>query len=233
MIDLATLKSRASLADIVSEHVTLTRRGRTLWARCPFHVERTASFAVHAAYWHCHGCGAGGDVIDFTARINGIGKGRAIRLLAERYGVEIGPCLTPRESAYMRDMRARAEFWWAERRAAALTALEVACARYFAGETDVEPSGRYLLLLDGISPAVRGRAFLALRTAADNRAWDTHQRMARQYDGLRVSDWLHELLTPREPGLDPAEFVRVHGGEAYRARVDAAVWVPNISEVGA
>lgn len=176
MIDLATLKQRAPLAETISGHVKLAKRGKTLWGQCPFHREKTASFAVHAEYFHCHGCHANGDVIDFTARIEGVSKGRAIRLLAERFGVPTGPRRSREEAAYMRNIRAQGEFWWDRRRATALRALESACARFFDDQTQrneslADMAGKYLRIIDEIPPLGRGKIFLALRTAEDNRLW--------------------------------------------------------------
>lgn len=176
MTNLADLKSRINLPELAAEYVALQRRGKTLWGRCPFHDERTASFAVHPEYFHCHGCAANGDAIDFFARMERVSKGRAIRLLAERYGVPTGPLMTRRESAYMRDLRAQAEFWWADRRRAAMGRLQSACARYFADQTTenearAAAAGAYLRLLDSIDPAIRGRAFVKMRTDRDYAAW--------------------------------------------------------------
>ena len=98
MIDLAQLKSRVNLHATIAERVELTKKGHTWWGRCPFHDEKSASFAVHPEYFYCHGCHAKGDVIDFTALIENASKGRAIRILAERAGMDAGKAPAARES---------------------------------------------------------------------------------------------------------------------------------------
>lgn len=210
MTDLQTLKSRANLADIIAEHVPLTRRGKTLWGRCPFHDERTASFAVHAEYWYCHGCHATGDVIDFTARIQRVSKGRAIRLLAERYGVDLGAPVSRAQGAYMRSLRDQAEFWWAGRRAAALAALEAACDRFWADQTPrneawAAAAGAYLRMLDGVDPAIRGRCWLTLRTAEDAMAWREHQRERKMFEVIFDAALLSSV--------EREAFIAARGGE--------------------
>ena len=177
MIDIATLKSAAPLAEVIGEHVRLAKRGKTLWGRCPFHDEKTPSFAVHPEYFHCHGCGASGDVIDFTSRIEGVGKGRAISILAERYGVTAGPRQTRAESTYMRGLRAQGEFWWSALRSRAVDRMYFAFDCFILdqsreNEIRLDLASGYIRLLDSISPPIRGRAFLSLRGAADNRAWE-------------------------------------------------------------
>ena len=183
MIDLAALKSRIPLAGTIAEYVRLERRGRTLWGCCPFHHEKTASFAVHENYYYCHSCHVKGDVIDFTAAINRVSKGRAIRLLAERAGMETGTAPARRESAYKRNLAAQAGFWWARRRGCAMGDLYAAFDRFmqdgtWASEFAAEIAGARVRVIDSISPELRGRIFLWMRTAADARefareaAWD-------------------------------------------------------------
>ena len=67
------IKRRNDLAEVVTEHgIELKRRGRTLFGLCPFHQEKTGSFAAsrEAGLFHCFGCGAGGDVIGFVSRFH-------------------------------------------------------------------------------------------------------------------------------------------------------------------
>ena len=81
------IKRRIDIAAIVAERgVKLTRRGRTLFALCPFHSERSASFAVSPdrGLFHCFGCQVGGDVIGFVMRSDRVSFPEAVRQLAER-----------------------------------------------------------------------------------------------------------------------------------------------------
>jgi putative DNA primase/helicase len=64
--------------------IELTRRGREHWALCPFHDEQTPSCAVNAekGLYHCHGCGAGGDVLDFAMALHHVDFPEAVRMVA-------------------------------------------------------------------------------------------------------------------------------------------------------
>ena len=55
------------VVDVVSDYVQLKRSGRNFFGRCPFHNEKTPSFSVSPdkQIYHCFGCGAGGNVINF------------------------------------------------------------------------------------------------------------------------------------------------------------------------
>ncbi len=87
------IKLRSPIETIVGERVSeLRSRGALLWARCPFHDERTPSFAVdpRKGIWHCYGaCGEGGDVIRFVERFDGLTFIDALRLLARGAGIEV------------------------------------------------------------------------------------------------------------------------------------------------
>src|SRR5438094_10671751 len=79
---IARIRESANLTEIVREHVpTLKKRGRNYTARCPFHQERTPSFAVNPemGVFKCFGCGAGGDVFKFVMLTEGLTYPEAIR----------------------------------------------------------------------------------------------------------------------------------------------------------
>ena len=82
--DLAELKARHPLADAVeAAGIVLNGRGRVRQGVCPFHQEAEGSFTVYAdseKFW-CFGCGAGGDVLDFVGRMEGLTLPEAIRRL--------------------------------------------------------------------------------------------------------------------------------------------------------
>lgn len=85
------LKSRVDIVDIVGEYVELKRRGSNHTGLCPFHTEKTPSFSVNQAgqFYHCFGCGKGGDVFGFLMDITGMSFMEALEHLAERYGMEV------------------------------------------------------------------------------------------------------------------------------------------------
>ncbi len=87
------VKLRAPIEGIVGQRVNdLRQKGALYWACCPFHEERTASFAVdpRRGTWRCYGaCGEGGDVLSFVQRFDGLTFLDALRLLAREVGEEI------------------------------------------------------------------------------------------------------------------------------------------------
>ncbi len=85
------LKAANPIVDVMGTYVNLKRTGRDYVCLCPFHNEKTPSCHVHPdkEYFHCFGCGAGGDVISFTMRYNTLDYMEAVRLLADRGGLAI------------------------------------------------------------------------------------------------------------------------------------------------
>lgn len=88
---LAEIRSRADVVQVIGERIPLKRSGHNLKGLCPFHGEKTPSFMVHPEkqIFHCFGCGEGGDVFTFLMKYDGVDFGEAVRMLAERYGVTL------------------------------------------------------------------------------------------------------------------------------------------------
>lgn len=88
----AAVKARANIAEIVGRYVTLRPVGGRLVGSCPFHQETKGSFNVHPdrGFFHCFGCQASGDVIDFYCRINGLEFKEGLERLAAEVGVDVG-----------------------------------------------------------------------------------------------------------------------------------------------
>jgi len=76
---------------VVSDYVTLKKSGRNFLGLCPFHPEKTPSFNVNPdkQFFHCFGCGAGGNVFTFIQRQQNISFPESVRLLAKRAGIAI------------------------------------------------------------------------------------------------------------------------------------------------
>ena len=87
----AELKQRNDIVSVVSSYITLKRKGRQYWACCPFHHEKTPSFAINeeGQFYHCFGCGESGSVIDFVMKMENCDRKKAIEILAERVGMKI------------------------------------------------------------------------------------------------------------------------------------------------
>lgn len=85
------LKSNNDIVTVASKYINLTRKGKTWWACCPFHFEKTPSFAINEIeqYYHCFGCGASGDVISFVSKYESFDFYDACKKLAEYAGMEL------------------------------------------------------------------------------------------------------------------------------------------------
>ena len=91
---------RNDIVDVVGSYVTLKRAGSNFSGLCPFHNEKTPSFTVFPATksCHCFGCGAGGDVITFTMRVENLDYVEALEFLAARSGITI-----PEDNSYSKE----------------------------------------------------------------------------------------------------------------------------------
>ena len=90
--DIATVRERARIEEVVGAHVTLRQAGvGSMKGLCPFHDERTPSFHVRPqlGLWHCFGCDEGGDVISFVQKIDSLTFAEAVEHLAGRTGIQL------------------------------------------------------------------------------------------------------------------------------------------------
>ena len=85
------LKQRNDIVEVISSYIPLDRKGNTHWACCPFHHERTPSFAVNqeGQFYHCFGCGVSGDVVGFVREIEPTDFMGAVRILAARAKMQV------------------------------------------------------------------------------------------------------------------------------------------------
>ncbi|MEO6701828.1 MAG: DNA primase, partial [Jatrophihabitantaceae bacterium] len=90
--DVAAVRDKAAIADVIGEHVQLRNAGGgNLKGICPFHDEKSPSLSVTPArnLFHCFGCGVGGDVIRFVERIEHLSFSEAVENLAARLGIQL------------------------------------------------------------------------------------------------------------------------------------------------
>lgn len=85
------LRNANPIETVMGSYVQLIRRGRNYVCSCPFHSEKTPSCTVFTdnQSFYCFGCGSGGDVITFTMKIENLSFTEAVKLLAQRSGLEI------------------------------------------------------------------------------------------------------------------------------------------------
>nr|WP_294573725.1 DNA primase [uncultured Romboutsia sp.] len=85
------IKSRCDIANIISSYINIKPSGTNYKGLCPFHGEKTPSFYINTSkqIYKCFGCGEGGDVINFVMRIENLDFMDAVKLLADRCGIEI------------------------------------------------------------------------------------------------------------------------------------------------
>lgn len=85
------IQQAADVIEVVGDYVSLKKKGSNWTACCPFHNEKTPSFAVSPAkgIYKCFGCGKAGDSIKFIMDIEGLSYGEALRHLAKKYNIEI------------------------------------------------------------------------------------------------------------------------------------------------
>ncbi|MCC7352749.1 MAG: DNA primase [Anaerolineae bacterium] len=105
------VKSRLDIVEVIQGYVPLKKAGRTYKALCPFHAEKTPSFVVfpESGTWRCFGaCQTGGDVFSFIQKRENLDFADALRMLAARAGVALGPQPdeTPAEEQHLEKLRA-------------------------------------------------------------------------------------------------------------------------------
>jgi DNA primase len=144
--DIARVRDRARIDDVVGEYVALRRAGAdSLKGLCPFHDEKTPSFHVRPSRgtFHCFGCGEGGSVIDFVMKVEHLGFVEAVERLADQVGVQLtytggGPSMQRERGTRSRLLEANrlaAEFY-----AARLHTQEAAPATRFLAERGFDSS---------------------------------------------------------------------------------------------
>ncbi len=112
------IRTRVDLVELVSEHTALKRQGRNFIGLCPFHQEKTPSFSVNPErqFFKCFGCNVGGDVFTFVQLRESVEFPEALRILADRAGIELSAKSDgARTAGSSRADMARANAWACDR----------------------------------------------------------------------------------------------------------------------
>ena len=99
------VKEESDIVEWIGRYTKLEKKGRNYMGLCPFHTEKTPSFSVQPdkGYYHCFGCGAGGDVIKFLMEKEGLGFIEAVEKLAEDLHIDLKPSFRDTEGEKKRN----------------------------------------------------------------------------------------------------------------------------------
>lgn len=88
---ISNILSKVDIVDVIGEYVHLKKSGRNYLGLCPFHAEKTPSFSVSSEkqFYHCFGCGAGGNIFSFLMEIEGVTFPQSVQMVAEKVGVQL------------------------------------------------------------------------------------------------------------------------------------------------
>ena len=162
--DFDLVKERVDLVQLIEERgVKLRRSGRTYSGLCPFHAEKTPSFSVdpERRTFHCFGCGERGDAFTWLEKQDGLSAGEALRVLAERAGVELTRRAPEEREAEKKLLAAHETAHFYFRQALRITPAGKAAGEYLAGR-GVKPETIEKFGL-GYAPDIRDGLLLYLR----------------------------------------------------------------------
>jgi len=127
------VKTQADIVRVVGDYVRLKKTGQNFTGLCPFHSEKTPSFAVHPVkqIYHCFGCGVGGDVFSFIMAVDKCDFPEAVRTVAEKCGIPIPKprARTPEDAQ-------------ANRQRSVLIEMQKEAAAFFAQQLHETPEGK-------------------------------------------------------------------------------------------
>lgn len=211
------IREAVNLPVLVQEYVTMRPSAQQFLIMCPAHEEKNPSCRVYSDHCWCYTCQWHGDAYRFLMLVTGCTFMEAAAQLSERTGIPLeGKPTTRIQRVYDAQEREFSE-WWQRRTA---ERLAVRLSAYVRAGTDEEASAAGLLWrqVAGVKGDERLRLCLSAATAEERAEWQEWKRSKRE-----TTEMIVELLVaagPRDVSglsrLDPAEFVRQHGTEAYQ-----------------
>lgn len=165
MSQVEDVRAAADIVKVISDYVQLRKAGANMMGLCPFHHEKTPSFAVHPGkqIFHCFGCGVGGDVFKFVMLIDNLTFPEALERLADKAGITLVQSGTKGQDSKSHERTA-------------LYKIHEAAAKFYAGQltgTGEGRAARAYLLDRGLKDEVIGR-FLLGYAPRDGRALTRH-----------------------------------------------------------
>ena len=215
------LKFKCDIVSVVSQYVPLVKKGNRYFCCCPFHNEKTPSMCVNTQgqFYHCFGCGASGDVITFVMEMESLGYVDAVKLLAERAGMELP------------EYKADAEYKKKKDRQDTLKELMKDAARYYHSNLMKKEEGaeaRAYLAGRGITEEICSRFGLGLSLGYDQLQGYLRRKGYAAADlrdcGLATGDKLTDAFHGRiiVPIMNGMGDVIAFGGRIYRGEQDVA-----------
>ena len=103
------VRMKNDIVDVVSGYVKIQKKGSSYFGLCPFHNEKSPSFSVSPGkqMYYCFGCGAGGNVFSFVMQYENFTFPEAVKMLAERAGVNLPEVEYTEEMRRKEDRRSR------------------------------------------------------------------------------------------------------------------------------
>ena len=203
------LRMQANILQVVQEYVPLKRAGTAHKGLCPFHSEKTPSFQVHPdkGFFHCFGCGVGGDVFKFLELHEKVSFPEAVKMLAQKFGISLPEPVDGSGDDARRDSALREALLKAHEVAALyfkeqLAAAAGARARQQLKERDVTPESIAQLGL-GYAPQSRDGLKTRLLAAGFPQALLLQSGLLVQRESGEIVDrFRHRLIVPicRESG---------------------------------
>jgi DNA primase len=212
------VKQQADIVRVIGEYVRLKKTGQNFTGLCPFHQEKTPSFAVHPAkqIYHCFGCGKGGDIFQFVMELEKSTFPEAVRTVAEKCGIAIPK---PRE----RSPEERKE----NQQRSALVEMHREAAAFFARQLHESSEGKvaYAYLEDrglnreaitrfglGFAPSAGDALFRFLKQKYPEKLLEVSGIVAREQNGNRFYDRFRRRIM--FPIANEASKVIAFGGRA-------------------
>lgn len=112
-LDIPAIRAATPLSSVIARHVKLFRAGREWKACCPFHNDKTPSFTVNdeKGFYHCFGCQAHGDVLDFVQAMERVGLRQAAEIIGQMPAAPLQPHPAPGREADRETQAEALEIW--------------------------------------------------------------------------------------------------------------------------